>query len=202
MKTIAERIIEGMEIRDMKQVDIIESTGINKGSLSSYISGKYEPKQTNIYKIAKALNVSEAWLMGHDVPMDRVHQPKENTSAPIPLIGTIAAGTPILAQENIEDYFYLDSKVKADFALRVKGDSMINAGIYEGDIVFIRKQETIENGEIGAILIDNEATLKRFYKQENTIVLQAENDSFKPMIFTDGNIRILGKLVAVLNIME
>lgn len=71
MKSISERIIEGMEIRNMKQVDIIEATGINKGSLSSYISGKYEPKQTNIYKIAKALNVNEAWLMGHDVPMER-----------------------------------------------------------------------------------------------------------------------------------
>ena len=71
MKSISERIIEGMTIRNMKQVDIIEKTGINKGALSSYISGKYEPKQTNIYLIAKALNVSEAWLMGHDVPMDR-----------------------------------------------------------------------------------------------------------------------------------
>jgi transcriptional regulator with XRE-family HTH domain len=71
MKSISERIVEGMAIRNMKQVDIIEATGINKGSLSSYISGKYEPKQTNIFKIAKALNVNEAWLMGHDVPMER-----------------------------------------------------------------------------------------------------------------------------------
>lgn len=71
MKSISERIIEGMAVRNMKQVDIIEATGINKGSLSSYISGKYEPKQTNIFKIAKALDVNEAWLMGHDVPMDR-----------------------------------------------------------------------------------------------------------------------------------
>lgn len=71
MKSISERIIEGMAIRNMKQVDIIEATGINKGSLSSYISGKYEPKQTNIHKIAKALDVNEAWLMGHDVPIER-----------------------------------------------------------------------------------------------------------------------------------
>ncbi len=71
MKSISERIIEGMAIRNMKQIDIIEATGINKGSLSSYISGKYEPKQTNIFKIAKALDVNEAWLMGHDVPMER-----------------------------------------------------------------------------------------------------------------------------------
>lgn len=72
MKPISERIIEGMNIRNMKQIDIIEATGINKGSLSSYISGKYEPKQTNVYKIAKALDVNEAWLMGHDEPMERI----------------------------------------------------------------------------------------------------------------------------------
>lgn len=71
MTSISERIIEGMATRNMKQIDIIEATGINKGSLSSYISGKYKPKQTNVYKIAKALDVSEAWLMGYDVPMEQ-----------------------------------------------------------------------------------------------------------------------------------
>lgn len=71
MKTIAERIKEGMDKRELRQADIIEKTGINKGALSSYISGRYEPKQNNIYLLAKALDVSEAWLMGADVPMDR-----------------------------------------------------------------------------------------------------------------------------------
>lgn len=75
MDTISDRIKQGMEIRNMKQVDILERTDINKGALSSYISGKYEPKQNNIYKLAKALNVNEAWLMGHDVPMER-HDPE------------------------------------------------------------------------------------------------------------------------------
>ena len=71
MSTLAQRLREGMELRQLKQVDIIEKTGINKGALSSYISGKYEPKQNNIYLLAKALNVNEAWLMGHDVPMEK-----------------------------------------------------------------------------------------------------------------------------------
>lgn len=71
MKTIAERIKEGMEIRQLKQTDLVEKTGISKGALSSYISGRYQPKQNNIYLIAKALDVSEAWLMGVDVPMER-----------------------------------------------------------------------------------------------------------------------------------
>lgn len=118
----------------------------------------------------------------------------------VPLVGTIAAETPILAKENIIDYFTIDSRVKADFALRVKGNSMVGAGIVSGDIAFFKKQETLENGEIGAILSENEVTLKRFYREGGTVVLQSENDHHKPIILTNGVVRILGKLVAVLNI--
>jgi repressor LexA len=118
----------------------------------------------------------------------------------VPLVGTIAAETPILAEENIIDYFTIDSRVKADFALRVKGDSMVGAGIVSGDIAFFKKQETLENGEIGAILSENEVTLKRFYREGGTVILQSENDHHKPIILTNGVVRILGKLVAVLNI--
>jgi len=119
---------------------------------------------------------------------------------PIPLLGTIAAGLPLLAEENIEDYFNIDSRLKADFALRIKGDSMINAGIKDNDIVFIHQQSDLENGEIGAVLIDDSATLKKFFREDGTIILQAENNNYKPMIYHNGNIKILGKLVAVLNI--
>lgn len=118
----------------------------------------------------------------------------------VPLIGKIAAGYPIFAEENIEDYFKIDSSIKADFCLKIKGDSMIDAGINDKDIVFIRKQNTLENGEIGAILIEDEATLKTFYKKDDMIILQPANNQYSPMIYTHGNITILGKLVAVLNI--
>lgn len=118
----------------------------------------------------------------------------------IPVLGTIAAGTPILAEQNIETYFSIDSSIKADFALKVKGDSMIKANIHDGDIVFIKKQCDIENGEIGAVLIDDEATLKRVYKENGTLTLQAENDNYAPRVYTNGNIRILGKMVANLKI--
>lgn len=127
---------------------------------------------------------------------------KEYEFNKIPLLGTIAAGLPILAEENIEDHFNLDAKIKADFALRIKGDSMIDTGIYHGDIVFIRQQSIVENGEVAAVLLEDEATLKKFYKEGNTIILQAENDNYEPRIITEGNIKILGKLVAVLNIRE
>jgi transcriptional regulator with XRE-family HTH domain len=108
MKSISERIIEGMSIRNMKQVDIIEATGINKGSLSSYISGKYEPKQTNIYKIAKALDVNEAWLMGHDVPMER----KSKNSKYSPSVIDTSNTTSYTEQNLLNKYRSLDDKGK------------------------------------------------------------------------------------------
>lgn len=108
MTSISERIIEGMNIRNMKQIDIIEATGINKGSLSSYISGKYKPKQTNIYKIAKALNVSEAWLMGYDLPMV---QNSKNVNYDPSRIDTSNATT-YTEQNLINKYRSLDDKGK------------------------------------------------------------------------------------------
>lgn len=209
--TTSERLREYMEIYNLKQVDILkmakpytEKYGVklNKNDLSQYVSGKVEPGQDKTFILSKALNVDPAWIMGVDVPMRKPVVNIKNQSMPIPLLGTIAAGTPILAQENIEDYFNLDSSIKADFALKVKGDSMLGAGIFPNDIVFIKQQCELENGEIGAILIENEATLKKFYRDNGTIILQAENDKYEPIILTNGNVKIMGKLAAVLNIRE
>lgn len=188
------RLRQALEFRNMTQSELSRLSGIGKSAISQYLSGEYEAKQENIYLMSKPLNVNPAWLMGFDVPMVG-----GEINRGIPIIGTIAAGTPILAEENIEDYFVIDNRVNADFGLKVKGDSMINANIYNGDIAFIKKQPDLENGEIGAILLDNEATLKRFSKTENSVILQAENPSMTdwPRIYTSGNIRVLGKLVGV-----
>lgn len=116
----------------------------------------------------------------------------------VPLLGTIACGEPILAEENIEDYINMPEDTKGTFALRCKGDSMINARIFDGDIVYIREQPDVENGEIAAVLIDNEATLKRVYKYENRIELRPENPTFKVLNYENeelNNIRIIGKAV-------
>lgn len=120
------------------------------------------------------------------------------TMVKVPLLGTIACGEPILAEENIEDYINMPEKTKGTFALRCKGDSMINARIFDGDIVYIREQPDVENGEIAAVLIENEATLKRVYKNENSVELRPENPMYKPIVFyyEDINkIKILGKAV-------
>ena len=118
----------------------------------------------------------------------------------LPLIGAIACGQPILAEEHIEDYVDVPKHIDADFALTCKGDSMINARIFDGDIVYIRQQETVENGEIAAVMVgDGEATLKRFRKFDDHITLEPENPMHRPMAFWNeemNNVRILGKAVA------
>ena len=116
----------------------------------------------------------------------------------VPIIGTITAGEPILATENIEGYFPVlaDNLPQGDvFMLHVKGESMINAGIFDGDCVIIKQQDTAHNGEIVAALIDDSATIKTFYKEQGHIRLQPENDTLDPIIVDDCS--ILGKVVAL-----
>ncbi len=116
----------------------------------------------------------------------------------IPVLGRVTAGQPILAQENIEDYVQMPSEMaRAEelFALRVQGDSMVNAGILDGDVIIVRKTDAAENGEIVVALLDEEATVKRFFRDGTRFRLQPENDAYAP-IYTD-QVRILGKVVAL-----
>lgn len=119
-----------------------------------------------------------------------------------PRLGAIACGEPILAEENIEDYDDVPDDMKCDFTLLCEGDSMINARIYDGDIVYIREQPQVENGEIDACLVDGEfetkATLKRFYKYDDKIILQAENPKYPPFVYVNeemNRVRVIGKAV-------
>ena len=117
----------------------------------------------------------------------------------IPLLGKIACGAPILAEEHIEDYVDIPRHIHADFALTCQGDSMINARIFDGDIVYIRQQDTVESGEIAAVLIDNDATLKRIRIFDDHIALEPENPQYRPIVLwgEDMNtVRILGKAIA------
>lgn len=132
----------------------------------------------------------ESSLPNNVMPMPKTYK--------IPLLGTIACGEPILAAENIEDEVDIPENIHANFALRCKGDSMMNARIYDGDIVYIRQQSTVVNGEIAAVLIGDEATLKRVYLHNDHVVLQPENPAFDPLVYfgeSMNEIRILGKAV-------
>lgn len=117
----------------------------------------------------------------------------------IPLVGRISAGEPLLAEENIEEYIPLPADFAGDkesFMLRVQGESMIEAGIMDGDFVVVRSQKTVENGEIAAIMIDDSATVKRFYKEKNQFRLMPENRAMSPIITKEA--QVIGKIIAVL----
>lgn len=209
ISTISKRMQEAMEAKDIKQAELCRATGIGKSSISTYISGDYEPKQTNLYKIANALGVSIAWLSGYDVPMRASEKQKDlstvnNIILPqatkVPILGSIAAGSPILAEENIEEYLYMDRSLKIDFCLKVKGDSMIDAGIYSGDIALFKQQVMVENGEIGAVVIDGEATLKKIYITDDSLILNPCNPDYEPIVVKeDKDTYIAGKLIGVIH---
>ena len=119
----------------------------------------------------------------------------------IPIVGQVRAGVPILAEENIEGFFPVASELtrgKETFALKVKGDSMIEDGILNGDLVIIRQQHTAENGDIVCALIENEATLKRFHRQGSVVVLQPANKNYDPITVSKGEFRVLGKATGVI----
>ena len=210
MDTIARRLQMALDIRNMKQSDLVETTGIGKSSISTYLSGKYEPKQRNIYKMANALNINEAWLMGEDVPMERDEKSKPsnvedfNDHYVAPIVGTIPAGYPALAFEDIEGYASIPYKDAENyFFLRVSGESMINAGIQSGDLVLIRKQSSAEYGQIVAARVNgDEATLKKYKPQGDTVLLLPENPDFEPILvrakdFDDGYASIIGVAIEV-----
>lgn len=179
----------------LTQTEFARELGYPETTVSNWFNKNTYPRPDKIQEMANYFGVRRTDLTENN---EEQQAPLKNAKS-VPIIGTIAAGSPLLAEENIVDYFLIDSRVDADFGLTVKGESMINANIFDGDIVFIRKQPTLENGEIGAILLDNEATLKRFSKTDNSVVLQAENPNMTdwPRVYTDGNISVLGKLVGV-----
>lgn len=204
MSKFCERLKECMERLDIKPSELSALTGINKSSISRYLKGDYVPKQLKITALADALHVDPGWLFtgvkqekAPDYSNLKNVVPLE--SKVVPLLGTIAAGKPILCDEHIELLLPCDADLNADFALRVHGDSMIDVGYFDGDIVFIHQQPVVEDGQIAAVRIDDSATLKRFYKIPGGCMLLPENAKYKAMTFTSencDNIAIIGIPVA------
>lgn len=184
--------------------DIAEKIGKNRATVYRYESSEIEDLPTSVLEpLAKALLTTPAYLMGWET--NSIFSIPNIIPIPeaklLPLIGSIACGKPIFAEQNIEDFVKLDKDIDAEFALRCKGDSMIGARIRNGDIVYIHQQEDVENGEIAAVLIGNEATLKKVYKypEKNMLVLKPANPEYEDFIYTGvelEEIKILGKAVA------
>lgn len=196
---LGQRIKSRRELLQMSQEELAKKTGYrDRSSIAKIEQGVNDITQSKIVVFAKALGTTPAYLMGWEdkLPDNILPMPKMNQ---IPLVGTIACGTPILAVENIDDYVDIPEHVRADFALRCKGDSMINARIFDGDIVYIRKQETVNDKEIAAVLLGEEATLKRVKLFADHITLEAANPMVEPITCWReemNEVRILGKAVA------
>ena len=201
---MSDRIKERRTAMGFTQEELGKKLGLQKSAIAKYENGRVENiKRSVIAEMAEVLECSPSYLMGWD---DTKKEKNINNIYPIevhslPMLGEIACGKPIFMDENKESYTMVGSNVKADFCLKAKGDSMVKARIMDGDIVFIKIQPEVENGEIAAVAIDDEATLKRFYRDEitQTVTLISENPIYAPMVFTkecQKNVYILGKAVA------
>lgn len=179
----------------------------DKSSISKIENGKADIPQSKIAAFADALETTTAYLMG----WEEQPTPKPTSPAPIPpgfepmpkmkkipLIGSIACGDPITAEQNIEKMVDVPENIRCDFSLTCHGDSMVDAGIHDKDVVYIRIQPVVENGEIAAVRIDGEATLKRVYYNPGTLTLMPANPAYAPMVYTGSQleeVHIEGKAV-------
>lgn len=206
MKTQFGLIIKKLrEQNGLSQEDLGKIVNVSDKTVSSWEVNRTEPKMGIVQQLADYFKVTTDYLIKGDILENNKFDDFSNIfkieKKKFPLLGEIACGKPIYADEQIESYVMAGTEIHADFCLKCKGDSMINVRIYDGDIVFIRKQEIVDNGEIAAVIIDNEATLKRFYyfKEANVVILKAENPKYKDLEYKGdqlNQIRVIGKAVA------
>lgn len=200
--TFQNRLKKAMELRNIKQVDLVERTNLDKTLINKYLAGVANARQRKLTILADALNVNEVWLMGYDVAMDRNPDDllkkigaiplSSIKTVPIPILGTVKAGYDYLAQENIIDYVGFTLKktdIENYYALNIVGDSM-EPLFDDGDTVLVHKQEDFENGDNCVVLINgDEATVKQVYKGITGIELKAVNPYYPPRIFTEEDIK-------------
>ena len=191
--------------RRISQLQLATSLSIGKSTVAMYEADERMPKKEILEQIADYFNVDMDFLYGRTHVRNRMNELPEGNGLfvpsmkRVPMLGSVACGEPIYADEQYGEYYSVDSSIHADFCLKARGDSMINARIYDGDIVFIHQQPDVENGQIAAVLIDDEATLKYFYRYGDMVVLRPANPAYKEMTYTKdelNSIRVLGRAVA------
>lgn len=206
---VGQRIKARREELGISAEELGQKIGKAKTTIYRYELGLIEKLPTSVLEsIASALRTSPAYLMGwtDNIAPTSTQPPAFDNIAPIhtqrvPMLGEIACGKPIWTNEERESYVQAGVNIKADFCLTARGDSMIGARIHDGDIVFCRSQNMVENGEIAAVIIGEEATLKRvyYYPDKQKLVLQAENPMYEPFVYVGSEldeINIIGKAVA------
>ncbi len=199
--TFANRLNRAITLRNIKPIELSEKTGIDKSKISSYMSGRYKAKQDGVYLLAQALNVSEVWLMGYDVPMESIPI-KKIDKIKIPVLGKVKAGYDYLAQENIIGYESIDNVSDPEnyYALQVTGDSM-EPLFSDGDIAIVHKQDDFDSGNTCIVLVNgDEATVKKVVRMDDGIDLIAMNPYYPIRHFSKNEmneipIKIIGKVV-------
>ena len=195
--------------------EVGSAVGVSKSTVKKWEDGFISNmRRDKIAKLATVLRLDPvAFITSEDKPTDALDQLMSNHDniKPVklkrfPLLGEIACGKPIFADEDKESYVMADMDIHADFCLLAKGDSMTGARIYDGDIVFIKEMPLVENGDIAAVIIDNEATLKRvyYYPDKSKLILNPENPAFEPLVYVGdelNDIRILGKAVYFMSVL-
>lgn len=202
-KIFADNLQYHMKRLGISQDDIVRRLGYSSSTVSDWYNAKKYPRVTKMQELADFLDVSlqelrderSTWSKANIIPPGFEPLPR---TVRIPLVGSIACGEPITAEENIEDYVDAPAESHPDFALRCKGDSMIEAGIEDEDIVYIRKVPEVRNGEIAAVRIGDEATLKYVYWNHNVLSLVPANKGMSPLIYAGEaleDVHIEGKAV-------
>lgn len=189
--------------RGLSQEELGKLVGVQRAAVQKWESGMTQNlKRSTIQKLAEYFDVSPALFVSDSVPKKTGYLYKSGNvttkTKKVPIIGEIACGQPIFCNQEYDAYIEVDVNMDIDFCLKAHGDSMINARIFDGDLVFIRKQPDVDNGEIAAVIIDDEATLKRVYKYNGRIELRAENPLYAPMNYENEQleqINILGKAI-------
>ena len=205
MVTVGDRIRQVRQEQDVTQQELADYIGVSKQAVYKYENNIVTNIPTDkVDAIAKRLKVSPAYLMGWEeqpelkkppIPPGFIPMPKMKK---VPLIGAIACGDPITALQNREGDVDVPEDVRCDFALKCHGDSMVGAGIHDGDVVYIHIQPEVENGEIAAVRIGDEATLKRVYYSGDTLTLMPANAAYAPMVYTGetlNDVKIEGRAV-------
>ena len=200
MNDFRTRLTHVMQEKNIKAAELSRRTGISKPRMSQYVNGVYVPKADAICAIANALGVSESFLLGNTDDLLELTG-KSSKFKLLPMIGEIACGYPVFANQEDGESVVTDVDTDADFCLVANGDSMKDARICHGDTVFIKKTDMVNNGEIAAVVINDEATLKRvyYYPDAQKLMLIPENANYQPLVFEGkelDKIHIIGKAVA------
>lgn len=208
LKTFGDKVKKLRQELSLSQEDLAERAGYtSRSSISKIETGKTDVARNKVDDLAKALSTTPAYLMGWEdleqsgkgIDLSTISNVILPKTRPIPILGTICAGDGIFCEENFEGYFYADNKIKGDFAIKVKGDSMIDEGIFEGDLVFLRKDFEFMAGAIYAVLIkdDNSCTLKKVYIAGDKVILTPANKNYKPITEDVYNVHIIGECAGV-----